>query len=144
MRNQDGKLAGWDLPRDHFETNISNFFESHPEEIPKVNYLQSYQAMFGGTPGTVHMTKEGVEFVYFNHGSKAFERIKLGLPHALMVIPTERKAHVQPQKSAQQLMLGMPVQTAPLQQSTSMPHALTLVIQLLIQDRHLSSRSAKG
>jgi hypothetical protein len=22
MRNQDGKLAGWDLPRDHFENDI--------------------------------------------------------------------------------------------------------------------------
>jgi hypothetical protein len=34
MRDQDGRLAGWDLPCDHFETNISNFFEPLPEEIP--------------------------------------------------------------------------------------------------------------
>jgi hypothetical protein len=51
MRDPDGKLAGWDLPRDHFETNISNFFEPVPEEVPKVKYPQSYQATFGGTPG---------------------------------------------------------------------------------------------
>jgi hypothetical protein len=30
IRDPDGKLAGWDLPRDHFETNISNFFELVP------------------------------------------------------------------------------------------------------------------
>jgi hypothetical protein len=70
--------------------------------------------MFGGTLGIVHVNKEGVEFVYFNHGSKAF-----------MVIPTERKAHFQLQKSAQQPMLGMPMQTTPLQQSTSMQPVLT-------------------
>jgi hypothetical protein len=52
--------------------------------------------MFGGTPGTVHMTKEGVGFVYFNHESKAFERVKISPAHAHMVIPTERKALVQP------------------------------------------------
>jgi hypothetical protein len=57
-RDQDGRLAGWDLPRDHFDTDISNFFESQPEEVLEVKYLQSYQAMFGGTPGTVHMTKK--------------------------------------------------------------------------------------
>jgi hypothetical protein len=34
MRNQDGKLARWDFPCDHFETNISSFFELQPEEIP--------------------------------------------------------------------------------------------------------------
>jgi hypothetical protein len=43
MRSPDGKLAGWDLPRDHFETNISNFFESVPEEVLEVKYPQSYQ-----------------------------------------------------------------------------------------------------
>jgi hypothetical protein len=52
--------------------------------------------MFGGTPGIVHMNKEGVEFVYFNHGSKNFERINIGPTHAHMVIPTERKALVPP------------------------------------------------
>jgi hypothetical protein len=55
MRNQDGKLAGWNLPRDHFENKISNFLEPQPEEIPEVKYPQSYQGTFGGTPGTVHM-----------------------------------------------------------------------------------------
>jgi hypothetical protein len=95
MRNQDGELVGWGLPRDHFETNISNFFEPQPEEVLEVKYPRSYQAMFGGTPGTVHMNKEGVEFVYFNHRSKAFERVKISPAHAHMVIPTKRKAPVQ-------------------------------------------------
>ena len=125
MRDSDGKLAGWDLPRDHFETNISNFFEPVPEEVPEVKYPQSYQATFGGTPGTVHMNGEGVVFVYFNHGSKNFERVKISPAHAHMVIPTERKAPVPPQKSAQQPMLGMPVQTTPVQQSPSMQPVLT-------------------
>jgi hypothetical protein len=58
MMDQNGRLSGWDLPRNHFETHISNFFERQPEEILEVKY-ESYQAMFGGTPGTVHMTKEG-------------------------------------------------------------------------------------
>jgi hypothetical protein len=104
-----------------------------PEEIPEVKYPQSYQAMFGGTPATVHMNGDGVEFVYFNHGRKAFGRVKISPAHAQMVIPIERKAlvvpqkptPVQPQKSAQQLILGMHVQTAPLQQSTSMQPVLT-------------------
>jgi hypothetical protein len=52
MRDQDGRLAGWGLSYDHFETDISNFLESWPKEVTKVKYLQSYQAMFGGTPGT--------------------------------------------------------------------------------------------
>jgi hypothetical protein len=73
MRDQDGRLAGWDLPRDHFETNISNIFELLTEEIPEVKYPQSYQAKFGGTPGIVLMNAEGVVFVYFNHGSKNIE-----------------------------------------------------------------------
>jgi hypothetical protein len=47
--------------------------------------------MFGGTPRTVHMNKEGVEFVYFNHGSKAFERVKINLSHAHMIITTKEK-----------------------------------------------------
>jgi hypothetical protein len=123
MRNQDG-IAGWDLPRNYFETNISSFFELQHEE--EVNYLPSYQAMFGGTPGTVHMNKEGVEFVYFNHGSKAFERVKISPAHADMVIPTERKAPVQPKKSAQQPKLGILVQTATLQHLTPMQLVLTL------------------
>jgi hypothetical protein len=114
IRDQDGKLEGWDLPCNHFETNMSNFFEPQPEEIPEVKYPQSYQSMFGGTPGTVHMNKDGVEFAYFNHGSKAFERVKISPVHAHMIIPIGRKAPVQPQKSAQQSTLGMPVQTAPL------------------------------
>jgi hypothetical protein len=63
MRDLYGKLAGWDLPRDHFETNISNFFEPVPEEVPEVKYPQFYQAAFGGTPGTGHMTEEGLVFV---------------------------------------------------------------------------------
>jgi hypothetical protein len=95
MRDQDERLAGWDLPRDHFETNISNFFEPLPEEIPEVKYPQSYQATFGGTPETMHTNGEGVVFVYFNHGSKAFERVKISLAHAHVVIATERKAPVQ-------------------------------------------------
>jgi hypothetical protein len=124
MRDQDGKLAGWDLPRDHFETNISNFFEPVPEEVPEVKYPQSYQATFGGTPGIVHMNGVGVVFVYFNHGSKNFERVKITPPHAHMVISTEKRPPIPPhrpnptptQRSAQQPILGMPVQTTPLQQ----------------------------
>jgi hypothetical protein len=61
-RDSDGKLAGWGLPRDHFVI----------EEIPEVKYPKSYQATFGGTPGTAHMTGEGLVFVYFNHASKNF------------------------------------------------------------------------
>jgi hypothetical protein len=52
MRDQDGRLAGWGLPHDHFETDISNFLKSRPEEVAEVNYPESYQAMFGGTPGS--------------------------------------------------------------------------------------------
>jgi hypothetical protein len=44
MRDSDGKLAGWDLPCDHFVI----------DEIPEVKYPQSYQATFGGTLGTAH------------------------------------------------------------------------------------------
>jgi hypothetical protein len=80
IRDSDGKLAGWDLPRDHFVI----------EEILEVKYPQSYQDTFGGTPGTVHMTREGVVFVYFNHASKKFERVKIGPAHAHMIIPTEK------------------------------------------------------
>jgi hypothetical protein len=72
------------------------------------------------------MNKEGVEFVYFNHESKAFERVKISPAHAHMVIPTERKAPVQPNKSAQQPTLGILVQTAALQHSTPMQLVLTL------------------
>jgi hypothetical protein len=126
MRDPDGKLAGWDLPRDHFETNISNFFEPVPEEVPEVKYPQFYQATFGGTPGTVHMTGEGMIFVYFNHASKNFERVKISPAQAHMVIPTEKRLPIPPQKpnftppqrSAQQPILEMLVQTAPLQQPT--------------------------
>jgi hypothetical protein len=126
MRDQDGKLAGWDLPHDHFETNISNFFEPVPEEVPEVKYTQSYQATFGSTPGIVHMNGEGVVFAYFNHGSKAFDRVKISPTSAHMVIPTKKRAPIPPQRphptppqrSAQQPILGMPVQTSPLQQPT--------------------------
>jgi hypothetical protein len=132
MRNQDEKLVGWDLPRDHFVTNISNFFEHLPDKIPEVKYPQSYQAMLGGTPGTMHMNKDGVEFVYFHLGSKAFERVKIGPSHTHMVIPTkkalilpQKPIPIQPQRPAQQPILGMLVQTAVLQQSTSMQPVLT-------------------
>jgi hypothetical protein len=116
VRDSDGKLAGWDLPCDHFVI----------EEILEVKYPQSYQATFGGTPGTVHMTREGVVFVYFNHGSKTFERFKISPPHAHMVILTEKILSVPPQRPdptppqrlAQQPILGMPVQTALQQQPT--------------------------
>jgi hypothetical protein len=126
MRDLDGKLEGWDLPRDNFETNISNFFGLVIEEILEVKCPQSYQATFGGTPGTPHMTGEGVVFVYFNHGSKTFERFKISPAHAHMVIPTEKRSHIPPQRpnptppqrSAQQPILGMPVQTAPQPQPT--------------------------
>jgi hypothetical protein len=74
MRDSYGKLAGWDLPRDHFVI----------EEIPEVKYPQSYQATFGGTPETAHMTGEGIVFVYFNHESNNFERVKIGPAHANM------------------------------------------------------------
>jgi hypothetical protein len=90
VRDQDGKLAGWDLPHDHFEKDISNFFVVVPKEIPEVKCPQYYQATFGGTLGTVHMTREGVVFVYFNCGSKAFERVEIGPTHAHMVIPTKK------------------------------------------------------
>jgi hypothetical protein len=62
MRNQDGKLAEWDFPRDHFETNISYFFELQPEEIPEVKYPQYYQFMFGGTPGTVNVALHATRY----------------------------------------------------------------------------------
>jgi hypothetical protein len=44
------------------------------------------------------MNGEGEVFVYFNHESKAFERVMISPAHAHMVIPTERKALVLPQK----------------------------------------------
>jgi hypothetical protein len=82
MRDSDGKLAGWDLPRNHFAI----------EEIPEeVKYPQSYQATFGGTPGTAHMTGEGVVFVYFNYGSKTFERLKIKPAHTHIFIQTEKR-----------------------------------------------------
>jgi hypothetical protein len=74
MGDQDGSLAGWGLPRDQFEADISNFLGPQPEEIPKVKYPQSYQATFGGTPGTVHMNGDGVVFVNFYHGSQVSVR----------------------------------------------------------------------
>jgi hypothetical protein len=39
----------------------------------------------------VNKTREGVVFVYFNHASKNFERVKISPAHAHMVIPTEKK-----------------------------------------------------
>jgi hypothetical protein len=115
MRDSDGKLAGQDLPPDHFAT----------EEILEVKYPQSYQATFGGTPGTAHMTGE-VVFVYFNHGSKTFERFKINPAHAHMVIPTEKRLPIPPQRpgptptrrSVHQPILKMPMQTTPQQQPT--------------------------
>jgi hypothetical protein len=123
VRDQDRKLVGWGLHRDHFEIDILGFLDPQPEEVLELKYMQSYQAMFGGTPGTVHMNGDGVEFIYFIHGSEAFERVKMSPVHAHMVIPIEikspflpqKQSPVQPQKSAQQQILGMPVQTAPLQ-----------------------------
>jgi hypothetical protein len=97
MRDKSEKLIGWDLPYNHFDTNISNFFDPLPEEIPEVKYLNHHLAMFGGTPGTLHLTKEGMEFIYFNHGSKAFEKVKISPAHARIVIRMERKAHVPPE-----------------------------------------------
>jgi hypothetical protein len=138
MRDSNGKLAGWDLPRDHFVI----------EEILEVKYPQSYQATFGGTPETMRMIGEGVEFIYYNYASKNFERVKISPAHTHMVIPTEkgppippqRSNHTPLQKSAQQPILrmpvqtapqqqptlGMPIQTTPLQQSTTMQVVLTL------------------
>jgi hypothetical protein len=102
------------LLHDHFVTDISNFPEPQPQEILEVKYPESYQAMFGGTPGIVQMTKEGVELVYFNHRNKAFERVKINPTQAHMVISMERKAPVPPQRSTPQPTLGMPIQTTPL------------------------------
>jgi hypothetical protein len=34
MRDQDGRLTGWSLPHNHFEKDVSNFFEHVPEEVP--------------------------------------------------------------------------------------------------------------
>jgi hypothetical protein len=51
-----------------------------------------------GTPGTVHMTREGMMFVYFNHASKNFERVKISLDHAHMVIPTEKRPPIPPKR----------------------------------------------
>jgi hypothetical protein len=92
MRDQNKRLKGWILPHNHFEKDISNFFEVVPEEVPEVNYPQSYQATLGGTPRTVHMNEDGVVFVYFNHGSKAFERVKISPAHAHMN-QQEAKSH---------------------------------------------------
>jgi hypothetical protein len=85
------RLSGWGLPHYHFETDILNLFESQPEEIPEVKYPESYQAMFGGILGTMHYTNEGVEFAYFNHRSKAFERVKISPAHTHLVIQWKGK-----------------------------------------------------
>jgi hypothetical protein len=86
MSDQNRRLTGWSFPHDHFEKDISNFFEVVPEEVPEVKYPQSYQATLGGTLGTMHMNEDEVVFVYFNHGSKAFERLKISPAHAHMII----------------------------------------------------------
>jgi hypothetical protein len=98
MRDSDEKLAGWDLLCDHFEASTSNFFGPVIEEILEVKYPQPYQATFGGTPRTVHMTGEGVVFVYFNRGSKTFEGFTISLAHAHMVITTEKRLPIPPQR----------------------------------------------
>jgi hypothetical protein len=41
MGDQYGRLTGWSLPHDHFEKDISNFFQPVPEEVPEVKYPQS-------------------------------------------------------------------------------------------------------
>jgi hypothetical protein len=72
------------------------------------------------------MIGEGVVFVYFNHGRKTFERFKINAAHAHMVILTEKRHPIPPQRpnpilpqgSAEQPTLGMPMQTAPPQQTT--------------------------
>jgi hypothetical protein len=46
----------------------------------------------------VHMNGEGVVFVYFNHGSTTFERVKISPAHAHMVIPTEKRAPIPPHR----------------------------------------------
>jgi hypothetical protein len=46
------------------------------------------------------MNGEGVVFVYFNHRSKAFERVKISPAHAHMVIPTEKSAPIPPQTNS--------------------------------------------
>jgi hypothetical protein len=51
MRDQDGRLARWGLPHDHFEIDISNFLEPQPKEILEVKCPQSYQATFGVLQG---------------------------------------------------------------------------------------------
>jgi hypothetical protein len=107
------------------KTDISNLFDALPEEILEVKYLNHYQAMFGGTPGTVHLTKEGLEFVHFNHGSKAFKRVKISPAHAHMVIPIEKRVDVPPQKPAPQSILGQPIQTSPLQKATPLQPVIT-------------------
>jgi hypothetical protein len=111
------------------------------------------------------MNGEGVEFVYFNHGSKNFERVRICPVHAHMVIPIEKRPPIPPQRpnptppqrSAQQLILRMPVQAAPLQQpmlgmpiqtnppqpSTIMQAVLTLANTVAYTKFHLNSRSTK-
>jgi hypothetical protein len=46
------------------------------------------------------MNGEGVVFIYFNHGSKNFERVKISPAHAHMVIPTEKRAPIPPSGTA--------------------------------------------
>jgi hypothetical protein len=69
------------------------------EEVPEVKYSLSYQAILRGTPGTVHVNEDGVEFVYFNHGRKAFEIVKINPAHTHMIIPTKKRAPIPPQRS---------------------------------------------
>jgi hypothetical protein len=79
------------------------------------------------------MTKERLEFVYFNHGSKAFERVKISPDDAHMVLPIERKAPVSPKKSAPQSIWGQPIQTTPLQQTTLLQPIMTLAHGMIRQ-----------
>jgi hypothetical protein len=81
--------------------------------------------MFGGVLQGLHMTK-GVEFAYFNQRIKGFARVKINPAHAHMVIPIERKAPVPPQKSAPRPIIGQPIQTTPLQQTTTLQPVMTL------------------
>jgi hypothetical protein len=121
MRGQDGRLAGWYFPRDHFETNISSFFELLPEEIPEVKYPQSYQATFGGTVGTVHMN--GKEWCLSTSimGAKPLKESRsaqLMLIGKRALIPPHKPNPAPPQRSAQQPILEILVQTTPPQQPT--------------------------
>jgi hypothetical protein len=44
--NTEGKLMA----------RLTDFHRQQPKEVPEVKYLHFYQATFGDTPGTVHLT----------------------------------------------------------------------------------------